>query len=142
MTVATTISNGNGVVNGNTNFFRNGTKYNPRTTILHRHIHHKPNNVVLASGNYIHLDDGRKIFDATGGAAVSVIGHGSVRVMDAIRKQEQEVSYCHSMFFGTAVAESLGRALIDSTGGKMGRVFIVSSGEPPQSRLGHSADNM
>jgi len=138
MTISTALSNGNGVVSHDAIRSRNGTKFHPRTPILQRHIHHKPINVVSAYGNYLHLDDGRRILDATGGAAVVAIGHGNVRVKDAIRKQD--VSYCHSMFFGTEAADSLGRALVESTGGKMASSFIVSSGEVPIGSLGHSAD--
>jgi adenosylmethionine-8-amino-7-oxononanoate aminotransferase len=107
------------------------TKNDTGTAILHRQIYHEPINVVASSGNYLQLEDGRKILDATGGAAVSVIGHGNRRVKEAMLRQMDEVSYCHSLFFGSRSGEALGRALIDSTGGKMARAFIVSSGEIP-----------
>lgn len=42
--------------------------------------------------------------------------------------QMDKVSYCHSLFYGTAAAEGLARMLVDSTYGEMARVFIVSSG--------------
>lgn len=40
-----------------------------------------------------------------------------------------QISYCHSAFFGTQVAEDLAKLLVDSTGGKLSKVFITSSGE-------------
>ena len=40
----------------------------------------------------------------------------------------EEVSYCHSLFYGTTATEELGDLLIESTGGEMARVFVVSSG--------------
>lgn len=40
-----------------------------------------------------------------------------------------QLSYCHSAFFGTQVSEDLARFLVDSTGGKLSKLFVVSSGE-------------
>lgn len=42
--------------------------------------------------------------------------------------QMNQVSYCHSLFYGTLAAEDLARLLIDTTYGEMTRAFIVSSG--------------
>lgn len=99
-----------------------------RSAVLHRSLHTDPHRVVAAKGNYLHLTNGQKILDATGGAAVSCLGHGNERVKQAIIEQMDEVSYCHSLFFATAAAEDLAKELIDSTGGEMTRAFIVSSG--------------
>jgi len=68
------------------------------------------------------------ILDATGGPAVSCLGYGNERVKAAVAKQQDEISYAHSMFFGTRAGEELGEELIRGTGGEMGRCFIVSSG--------------
>jgi 4-aminobutyrate aminotransferase-like enzyme len=46
------------------------------SAVLHRSLHHEPLRVISAKGNYLHLNNGQKIFDATGGAAVACIGHG------------------------------------------------------------------
>ncbi|OCL12886.1 PLP-dependent transferase [Glonium stellatum] len=100
----------------------------PKSAILHRHIHHNPITVVGASGNYLELSNGQKILDATGGAAVSCLGHGHPRVREAIIQQMNNVSYCHSLFFGTLAGEGLGEELVNSTGGQMSKAFIVSSG--------------
>jgi adenosylmethionine-8-amino-7-oxononanoate aminotransferase len=50
-----------------------------RSAVLHRSLHHDPLRVVSAKGNYLQLDNGQKIFDATGGAAVACLGHGDQR---------------------------------------------------------------
>ena len=39
-----------------------------------------------------------------------------------------DVSYCHSLFYGTGATEDLATALVDSTYNEMTRVLIVSSG--------------
>ena len=84
--------------------------------------------MVSASGIYLTLDNGLVILDASCGAAVSCLGHGHPRIKAAVAKQQEQVSYCHSFFFGTAAAEELAKELIAGTGGKMSRVFVVGSG--------------
>jgi 4-aminobutyrate aminotransferase-like enzyme len=49
------------------------------SAVLHRSLHQDPLHVVSAKGHYLHLDNGQKIFDATGGAAVACLGHGDER---------------------------------------------------------------
>ncbi|MCJ1400467.1 hypothetical protein MMC11_003673 [Xylographa trunciseda] len=98
------------------------------SAVLHRDLHHAPLKVIAATGNYLTLEDGRQVFDATGGAAVACIGHGDPSVKAAVAQQMDEVSYCHSLFFSSSGAENLAKLLIDSTNGVMARAFIVSSG--------------
>lgn len=50
-----------------------------RSSVLHRSLHSEPVRVQSAKGNYLYLSNGQKIFDATGGAAVSCLGHGDER---------------------------------------------------------------
>ena len=58
----------------------NGAKHaQSRSAVLHRSLHEDPLRVVASQGNYLQLSNGQKIFDATGGAAVSCIGHGDER---------------------------------------------------------------
>jgi adenosylmethionine-8-amino-7-oxononanoate aminotransferase len=59
-----------------------------RSAVLHRSLHHDPLRVVSAKGNYLQLDNGQKIFDATGGAAVACIGHGDQRYGTPITRFE------------------------------------------------------
>jgi adenosylmethionine-8-amino-7-oxononanoate aminotransferase len=106
----------------------NGAGGTIQSGILHRSLHFNPLRVVAAKGNYLTLQNGQKILDATGGAAVACLGHGNERVRKAIAKQQDEVSYCHSLFFGTSAGEELGRLLVDGTDGAMAKAFIVSSG--------------
>ncbi|OJD34572.1 class iii [Diplodia corticola] len=96
--------------------------------ILHRSLNYLPLKVVGALGNYLTLSNGQKILDATGGAAVSCLGHGDKRVQDAIMRQMDEAAYCHSLFFSTSAAEDLGQELVAGTKGAMAKAFILSSG--------------
>lgn len=84
--------------------------------------------VKSASGIYLNLENGQRILDATGGAAVSSLGHGDARVTTAIAQQLDQVSYCHPGFFKTSIAEQLADFLVDSTDGKMARACITGSG--------------
>jgi adenosylmethionine-8-amino-7-oxononanoate aminotransferase len=97
--------------------------------VLHRTLHSKPHTVISAEGLYITLSNGQKVLDASGGAAVSCLGHGNARVKAALAKQMDVVSYCHSLFYSTSAAEELADELCNGTGGEMTKVFIVSSGE-------------
>lgn len=98
------------------------------TAVLHRTTHSIPKKAIGARGSYIFLEDGQKFLDSTGGAAVSCVGHGDERVKSAINSQMDQLSYCHSAFFGTTIFEELARFLVDSTSGLMSKAFIVSSG--------------
>jgi adenosylmethionine-8-amino-7-oxononanoate aminotransferase len=99
-----------------------------QSSVLHRSLRRKPHAVIAAEGLYLTLSNGQKILDASGGAAVSCLGHGNPRVKAAIAKQMDVVSYCHSLFYSTNAAEELGEELCRGTGGEMSKVFIVSSG--------------
>ncbi|KAH7044480.1 pyridoxal phosphate-dependent transferase [Macrophomina phaseolina] len=99
-----------------------------KSGFLHRSLRTLPLKVVGASGNYLTLSNGQQIFDATGGAAVSCLGHGDKRVQEAVMRQMNEAAYCHSLFFSTSAAEALGNELIAGTDGEMAKAFIVSSG--------------
>lgn len=107
---------------------RNDAEAVQASGILHRSLKTLPHKVIRASGNYITLSNGQQILDATGGAAVSCLGHGEKRVQDAIMRQLDEAAYCHSLFFSTSAAEALGKELIAGTNGEMAKAFIVSSG--------------
>jgi adenosylmethionine-8-amino-7-oxononanoate aminotransferase len=101
-----------------------------QSAVFHRSLHADPISVIGANGNYLHLDDGRKLLDATGGAAVSCLGHANKRVKEAIISQLDVVSYVHSATFGTEAAEKVARELIETTNGEMSKAYIVSSGKP------------
>lgn len=117
------------------NFVASATVGKPETGIpqdysgvLYHQLRHKPLNIVGGRGSYLITEDGLEILDATCGAAVSCLGHSDKRVQEAIMEQLQKIPYCYSMFFTNSAAESLSKILVDSTGGKMTRAFIVSSG--------------
>lgn len=100
--------------------------------VLYHQLRRQPLNIVGGRGSYLLTEDGLEILDATSGAAVSCLGHSDKRVHAAIQEQLQRIPYCYSMFFTNSAAEDLSRFLVDSTGGKMSRAYIVSSGKAEQ----------
>ncbi|KAL2006883.1 hypothetical protein VTN00DRAFT_9551 [Thermoascus crustaceus] len=99
-----------------------------QSAVLHRDIHVIPKKAVGGKGSYIFLEDGQKLLDSTGGAAVSCLGHGNEQVNQAMISQINQLSFCHSGFFGTQAFEELASFLVESTGGKLSRLFVISSG--------------
>jgi adenosylmethionine-8-amino-7-oxononanoate aminotransferase len=98
------------------------------THILHR----SPNAVmpVAVSGSGVEIVDsqGRRYLDASGGAAVSCLGHGHAEVLAAMRKQLDALAYAHTAFFTTDVAERLADRLIKDAPPGMSHVYLVSGG--------------
>ncbi|KAE8355961.1 PLP-dependent transferase [Aspergillus coremiiformis] len=104
------------------------TKEIDNSAVLHRNTHFVPKKAIGGKGSYIFLEDGTKFLDSTGGAAVSCLGHGHEKVNQTIVNQISQLAYCSSAFFTTDVAEELARFLVDSTGGRLSKGYIVNSG--------------
>ncbi|RAL14118.1 PLP-dependent transferase [Aspergillus homomorphus CBS 101889] len=98
------------------------------SSILYTKINAPPLKVISSRGHYLLTEDGREIFDATGGAAVAALGHNHPVIKQAITQQLDEVAYCYSPFFTTPAAERIARLLTESTDDEMTKTFIVSSG--------------
>ena len=98
------------------------------TRLLHRQIHHAYPRAVGGEG--IHLIDaaGRRYIDASGGAAVSCLGHQHPAVLAALHAQLDQVAYAHTSFFTTDVAEALGEELLAHAPSGMSHVYLVSGG--------------
>jgi adenosylmethionine-8-amino-7-oxononanoate aminotransferase len=85
---------------------------------------------VAVSGQGITITDsqGKTYLDASGGAAVSCLGHGHPDVIAAMHQQLDQLAYAHTSFFTTAVAEELADTLIDTAPAGMSNVYFVSGG--------------
>ena len=77
------------------------------TRVLHRSIGHRY--PLAAGGSGIRVRDaaGKDYLDASGGAAVSCLGHGHPDVLAAMHAQLDQLAYAHTSFFTTQVAEEL-----------------------------------
>ena len=98
------------------------------TRVFHRQLRHDL--PVAVSGQGISLTDaqGKTYLDASGGAAVSCLGHGHPDVLAAMHAQIDQLAYAHTSFFTTEVAEELANVLIDSAPAGMSHVYFVSGG--------------
>ncbi|WP_019559710.1 MULTISPECIES: aspartate aminotransferase family protein [Caldimonas] len=102
---------------------------NPQTThVFHRHLHAELPVAVAAHGVYITDRQGRQYIDASGGAAVSCLGHGHPDVIAAMHAQIDRIAYAHTSFFTTEVAEALADDLIAHAPAGMSHVYFVSGG--------------
>ena len=96
--------------------------------VLHRSTKQNFDVAVSGDGMMLTLADGRTVIDAAGGAAVACLGHGNVRVAEAIAKQARKLAYVHTLFFSTEPAEELADFLVGHEPGGLTRAFFVSSG--------------
>ena len=82
------------------------------------------------AGDGIEIIDsaGKRYIDACGGAAVSCLGHSNQRVIDAIKRQAQQLPYAHSAFFTTQPAEELAERLVNAAPKGLDHVYFVSGG--------------
>ena len=80
--------------------------------VFPRHTQSKPPVAVRGDGVYLFDDKGKNYLDASGGAAVSCLGHSDAEVIGAIQNQAGELAFAHTSFFTSAPAESLADRLI------------------------------
>ena len=98
------------------------------THIVHRHLHHLPPRAVAGQGITLTDAQGRSYIDASGGAAVSCLGHGHPDVRAALHAQLDQLAYAHTSFFTTEVAEALAGHLARTAPEGMDQVYFVSGG--------------
>lgn len=98
------------------------------THVFHRQLRHPLPEAVSARGLTITDRNGKTYLDASGGAAVSCLGHGHPDVLAAMREQMDSLDYAHTSFFTTRVAETLADTLIASAPEGMSQVYLVSGG--------------
>src|SRR5690606_29812132 len=98
------------------------------THILHRQISAELPFAVRGAGLYLYDDKGREYLDASGGAAVSCLGHGHPAVTRAIHAQLDRLAYAHTSFFTTQVAEELADTLVADAPKDISHVYFVSGG--------------
>src|SRR5215470_9866506 len=96
--------------------------------ILHRSL--RGNLPLATAGRGIRIIDeaGREYLDASGGAAVSCLGHEHPDVIRAMHEQIDRIAYAHTSFFSTAVAEELADRLVASAPKGISHVYLVSGG--------------
>ncbi|MEK9278782.1 MULTISPECIES: aspartate aminotransferase family protein [unclassified Bradyrhizobium] len=96
--------------------------------VLHRSLRETPPKAIGGEGVYLFAEDGRRVIDASGGAAVSCLGHQHPRVIAAIAKQTSTLAYAHTAFFSSEPAEALAEMLVGHEPGGLAYAYFVSGG--------------
>lgn len=104
------------------------------THVLHRVIAHDYPTAVSGKGIFIHDKTGKAYLDASGGAAVSCLGHSHPDVLDAMRAQLDKLQYAHTSFFTTQVAEELADDILRRMHRAVSDTSSMSAADPKRSR--------
>ena len=99
-----------------------------KSRVLHRSLRETPPRAIGGEGVWLIGDDGRRILDASGGAAVSCLGHQHPRVLEAMARQASKLAYAHTSFFSSEPAEALADKLVGHEPGGLGYAYLVSGG--------------
>ena len=98
------------------------------TRILHRNTHAAYPTAVAGDGPYVIDAEGRRYLDASGGAAVSCLGHSRRDVVEAIKAQLDKLPYAHTSFFTNEPSEALAEHLTARAPDGLDHVYFVSGG--------------
>ncbi|MDH3228255.1 MAG: aspartate aminotransferase family protein [Alphaproteobacteria bacterium] len=98
------------------------------THVFHRHT--SATYPVAAKGDGVFIEDreGKRYLDASGGAAVSCLGHSNARVVAAIKAQLDAIPFAHTGFFTSEAAEALADRMVADAPAGIGHVYFVSGG--------------
>jgi len=96
--------------------------------VFHRSLAGKLPLAVKGDGPYIIDAKGDRYIDASGGAAVSCLGHSNENVRQAIHEQVDKLAYAHTGFFSSEPAEKLADFLIERAPGDMEAAYFLSGG--------------
>jgi adenosylmethionine-8-amino-7-oxononanoate aminotransferase len=98
------------------------------THILHRSANADMPVAVAGRGIELFDNSGRSYIDASGGAAVSCLGHSHPDVIAALHRQLDTIAYAHTGFFTTEIAERLADRLVETAPAGIDHVYLVSGG--------------
>src|SRR3981081_2109804 len=99
-----------------------------QSRVLHRSLREQPPRAVGGDGVWLIAEDGRRVLDGSGGAAVSCLGHQHPRVIEAISRQASKRRYAHTGFFSSEPAEALADQLVGDEPGGLAYAYFVSGG--------------
>jgi adenosylmethionine-8-amino-7-oxononanoate aminotransferase len=96
--------------------------------VFHRIIQGQLPVAERGDGVYIIDNQGHRYLDASGGAAVSCLGHSHPRVIEAIKQQLDKLPFAHTSFFTSESSEKLADFLVQNSPQGLDRVYFVSGG--------------
>lgn len=98
------------------------------THVFHRDPRNRYPLAVRGDGAYLVDAQGKRYLDASGGAAVSCLGHSDRAVIEAIQRQLDVLPYAHTSFFSNEPMEQLADVLVERSAGVFDKVYFVSGG--------------
>ena len=99
-----------------------------KSNVFPRHSSYDLPNAVGGDGCYIIDEKGKRYLDASGGAAVSCLGHSDKTIQKAIIEQTEKLAFAHTSFFTSEPAELLANLLAKHSPEGLDKVYFVSSG--------------
>ena len=98
------------------------------TRVFHRNPREAYPVAVRGEGAYLIDRDGERYLDASGGAAVSCLGHSDAAVVHAIQEQLARLPFAHTSFFTNEPLEALADALVSRAPAPLEKAYFVSGG--------------
>ncbi len=96
--------------------------------VFHRNARVVPPIASHGDGVYVVDTDGNRYLDASGGAAVSCLGHSHPKVTQAIKDQVDRLAFTHTGFFTSQAMEDLADRMIATAPAGFEAVYFVSGG--------------
>jgi len=100
----------------------------PTDHVFHRNLRKFYPCADRAEGIYIYDTEGKQYIDGSAGAAVVGIGHGVKEIAEAMVRQAEKISFCHSSQFTSQVAMQLAAKLVQLSPPGLTRVYFLSGG--------------
>lgn len=98
------------------------------THVFHRSPRDSYAVAVRGEGAYVFDREGKRYLDASGGAAVSCLGHSDAAVIKAVQEQLAKLPFAHTSFFTNEPMEALADALVKRAPASLDKVYFVSGG--------------
>ncbi len=96
--------------------------------VFHRDLRSDYAFAVRGEGAYLFDAEGKRYLDASGGAAVSCLGHSDAAVVAAVHAQLARLPFAHTSFFTNEPMEQLADELIRRAPPSFDKVYFVSGG--------------
>lgn len=98
------------------------------TRVFHRNPREIYPVAVRGDGVYVFDREGKRYLDASGGAAVSCLGHSDQAVIRAVQEQLGKLPFAHTSFFSNEPMEALADELVARAPAPLEKVYFVTGG--------------
>ena len=100
----------------------------PQGNVFYRNLHHSFPIITHGEGAYLYDTSGNRYLDASGGAAVVNIGHGTKEIAAAVSSQAQKAGYINGTQFSHVPVETLATLVSKFLPFPDGKVYFLTSG--------------